>query len=222
MAKPPAQPRREAVPREEWDDYDAAIARTRRLRGAPEGPPEEHYDVGGYFGALVNSPPLCALAARFGTFVRTAGERDGTYSHREREFVDQVLCADWKTNVVQIVHIPDVVATGVRLEAINALRAGEEEKLTGEERLLAKYIRQVVSGTVDDETYDTVEQRLGTRGIVEYTAFICWLQWIIRMMQALDTASPPGYNPSDEEIDQLIADLESGAREIPDYRVRLR
>jgi hypothetical protein len=216
MARPPAQPRRESIPEEEWAQHDAAVARQRRFRGAPEAPPEEHFDIGEYFGALLNSPPMCAIANEMGTFVRVAGDRDNTYSHADREVVDQVLSADWKTNVVQATHIPDALSAGVRMELIKGLRYGHEENLTDDEKLLAKYIRQAVSGTVDNETWGKMEDRLGTRGLVEYTGFVLWLQWIMRMMQALKT-----NNPSDEEIDALIRDIESGAREIPDYRVRL-
>ena len=45
------------------------------------------------------------------------------------------------------------VASGVRLEAVEALRYGHEEDLNDDERLLVGYIRQVVTGTVDDETF---------------------------------------------------------------------
>jgi hypothetical protein len=58
---------------------------------------------------------------------------------------------------------------------------------------------------------------MGTRGAVEYTGFILWLQWIMRMMQALKV-----NDPSEEEIDQLIKDLKSDRSKVPDYRVRIR
>src|SRR5579875_2875300 len=150
-----AQPSRHSfTDPEDLEGYDAVVARRMAIGmgeqtdnglGAP--------DMGEYFGALLNSPRMCAIAARMGNFVRTAGERPGSYQHRERELVDQVLSADWKTNVVQGLHIPDGVAAGVRLEAIEALRYGREENLNEDEQLLVRYIRQVVSGTVDDATF---------------------------------------------------------------------
>jgi len=63
-------------------------------------------------------------------------------------------------------------------------------------------VRQVVGGTVDDDTYAQIEERLGTRGLVEYTGFILWLQWIIRMMQALGT-----HTISDAEVEAILSDL---------------
>ena len=58
-------------------------------------------------------------------------------------------------------HVPDAVAAGVRLEAIEAIRYGHEEDLTEDEQLLARYIRQLVSGTVDDETFAAMSARMG-------------------------------------------------------------
>ena len=120
-------------------------------------------------GVLLHSPPFAANRQDISSLVRVAGERDNSYSHADREFVDQVLAVELGTNVVQRLHVPDAIAVGVRIEAIDALRAGDDDALTDDERLLATYIRQVVGGTVDDETWDAMELRLGTRGLVEYT-----------------------------------------------------
>jgi hypothetical protein len=216
MARLTQPPRSAFEDPEDREAYDAVVKRRAAMRMAADDADPDRPDMGEYWGALLNSPRMCAIAARMGTFVRTAGERPGSYAHWQREFVDQVLSADWKTNVVQKLHIPDGVAAGVRLEAVEALRFGREEELNDEERLLARYIRQVVSGTVDDETFAAIHERLGDRGIIEYTGFILWLQWIIRMMQAIGVEDPP-----DEEIDALIRDLREGRVAVPDFRERL-
>ncbi len=216
MSRPPEQPRRADVPADQIEAYDAVVSRMRRMAGMADAPADEDFKVGTYFGALLNSPSMCQIVAQMGTFVRTAGNREGTYSHADREFVDQVLSADWRTNVVQGVHVADALGVGVRLEAIEALRYHHEEDLNDDETLLAKWIRQVVNGQVDDETFAAMEQRLGTRGLVEYTGFVLWLQWTMRMMQALGTE-----NPSDEEIDRIIDELRSGSDRGQDFATRL-
>jgi hypothetical protein len=221
VSRPPVQPPRESFSAAEQEDYDLVVG--RYYTGKPGEPRPMNAssgrddDLGDYFGALMQSPPLCANATRMGTFVRTAGDREDSYSHSDREFVDQVFSADWKTNVVLFRHIPDALSTGVRMEAIEALRYGHEVDLNEDERLLAAYIRQVVTGTVSDDTWAAMEERLGTRGLVEYTGFILWLQWIMRMMQALGV-----NNPSDAEVDKMIADFKSGERELPDWRQWIR
>src|SRR5262249_17061242 len=182
MSRPPAQPKRADIDPVDLEPYEQVMARMRRMAGdrAPEG---DDMPVGEYFGALLNSPPLCSIVSQMGTFVRTAGNRSNTYTHADREFVDQVLSNDWDTNVVMGVHIPGAVGAGVRLEAVAGLHRGDESALNEDEQLLTRYIRQVVSGEVDDESFDAMQQRLGTRGVVEYTTFILWLQLTIRLMQ---------------------------------------
>ena len=206
----------------ELADYDAVIERMVRMRstiaeltpqydeeiGAP--------DIGEYWGALLYSPPMAAITIAMGRFVRTAADGGNTFSHADREFVDQVLAADWKTNVVQGHHVPDAVSSGVRIEAIDALLNGREEELTDDERLLAAYIRATVNGTVDDVLFAAMRERLGPRGLIEYTGFILWLQWIIRMMQVLGC-----HDPADAEIRELVAGIKDGSIPVPDFRDRI-
>lgn len=216
MARPPTQPRREQVPAEERDAYDAVITRVRKRLGQAAGAQDGHFDAGPYFGVMLTSPPLCHLASQMGAFLVTRGNQSGSYSHADREFAEQVLCATWKTNAGQNVHIADAVAAGVRLEAIEALRRGAEEELTDDERLLTVYVRQVVDGLVDDETYGAMDRRLGARGLLEYTGFILWLQWTIRMEQWVKLPAP-----TDAEVEDVMAELRAGDGRPADWASRI-
>ena len=205
-------PDRESISADERDDYDRMLERARNARAdrPDEGLPP-------YFSALLNSPPLAAGLMGMGRTVRRLGLEDGSYTHAQREWVDQVLSADWKTNVVQLTHIPDGLAVGVRLEAIDALREGREEDLDDEERLLADHIRRVASGTVTDASYAEIEAHMGRRAALEYTIFIGFLMMTIRLNQALGVP-----DPSEAEIDAMLDDFRSGARALPDPSVRFR
>lgn len=211
MTRPIAQPKRTEIPDEDLPAYDVALA-----RHAPELKPGEDAEIGGYHGALLNSPPFAEALEAFGRVVRTRGEYEGTYSHADREFVDQVLSIDMGTNCVQLTHIPDALAVGVRLEAVEALRYGREEELNKDEQFLTEYIRAVAGGTLTDELFDRMIERLGKRGAVEYTLFITFLGMTMRNIQALT-----GSEPSDEQIDQMIAEFKDGSRELPDFRERI-
>jgi len=220
MSRLPRRPDRDSIGLEELASYDQVVERNQRMLMTlePGAPGYEEDYMGGYFSALLQSPPLAAALANLGTLVRTLGDRPGTYSHADREFVDQVLCADWHTNLPLRTHLPDAIAVGVRPEAIRALREGRESELTEDESLLAAYVRQVVAGTVDDATFAAMKARFGSeRGIVEYTVFIGVLQLMIRVMQALGVRDSP-----DQEIDGMLESFLSGKRAVPDYRQRIR
>jgi hypothetical protein len=208
MNRPPRQPRRDQISASEQSAYDQVVSRFRSI--IPGAAQKDHVEVGTYFGALLNSPEMCAMASRLGLFFRSVGDTQGSYSHADREFVDQVLSAFWSTNVVQFMHILDAARAGVRVDAIEALMARRDDLLNDDERLLATYIRQVVDGKVEQSAYDRMSARLGARGLVEYTGFILWLGWTMRMMQALDTGAP-----SDEQIKadlKTAREIESGLR----------
>jgi alkylhydroperoxidase family enzyme len=207
MPRPPAVPDRETIPEDELVHYDMVVDRNSGKFWGTLPP---------YHAALLNSPPFGAALNHLGRLARTAGERPGTYSHADREFVDQVLSADWATNVVLGIHIPDALAVGVRPEAIDALREHREEDLNDDERLLAAYIRHVVTGTVTDELYEKMETRLGERGAVEYTIFIAFLQMTIRLFQAFAVPAP-----TDAEIDEMIRGFREGTLDVPDANARI-
>lgn len=216
MSRRPQPPRSEIAP-EELELYDGIVARHHRSRrDRPEEIRHEH-DAGDYFGTLLWSPTFADAIVKLGVIARTRGEHEGTYSHADRELVDQVLCADWQTTCVQRTHIPDAIAVGVRIEAIEALREGREEELTADERRLVDYVRAVATGTVTDEQYDALEARMGTRGAAEYTIFIGFLMMTIRLHQAFGAPELP-----DEEIEAMLRGFREGSRPLDDYRARIQ
>jgi hypothetical protein len=208
--RPLPAPKRDEVREEEQELWDQVLERHNNQRASAGQPPEDA--VGGYYGALLNAPGFCYHQNALGRLVRQAGDYEGSYSHADREWVDQVLCSDWKTNVVMGGHLPDALAQGVRLEAIIALREGREEELTDDERLLTDYIRAVVTGSVTDELFEQMRERMGTdRGVTEYTYFIMFLTSTMRLIEALTGSK----GPSDAEIDAQLKAYQDGTTPLP-------
>ncbi|MEB3031795.1 carboxymuconolactone decarboxylase family protein [[Mycobacterium] nativiensis] len=194
---------------DELADYDFVEARTRTIEYEQFNTPAR------YFSALLTSPPVAAQCVRMGQLARR-GQLRGSYTDAERELVDVVLGTDLGYNSIFTVHLPDAIAVGVRPEAILAIRSGDESELTDDERQIAAWARQVVSGSVTDESFAAMVERLGERGTVEFTAFVAFLFMTIRMWQALGVPEP-----SDQEIDQLVVGLLDGSMEIPDPTSRI-
>jgi hypothetical protein len=206
MPRPPFPDRSEFGP-EEQEQYDLIQqAIDKKAAGSLQGrgPAEA------YWGRLAWWPEYGLNRLQVSTLIRTAGDRGNSYSHVDREWADQVLAVELKTNVVQMTHLPDALAVGVRLEGIEALRAGRDEDLSDNERLLAVFIRQILDGSVTDETWDAMEAYIGRRGAVEYMIFVTLLWLTFRQFNAFGLP-----DPSDAEIDQLIDDFKTGKREVP-------
>jgi hypothetical protein len=170
-------------------------------------------DMGEYRQVLLESPPFAAALAHIGKLVRTRGEFAGSYAHWEREFVNMVLGYDLAYPLEIGTHLGAALDSGVRVEAIDALRRGREEELTDAEAQLASYIRQVVAGQVTDASYKAIETRLGVRGAVEYTTFIAYLYMVMRLFQAFDIAGP-----GESEVATMLEDFRTGTKPLPDHR----
>jgi hypothetical protein len=213
IARTPRPPARDAFSGDEQAAYDRTW---QRLLTFYLGDPAD-YQPTGYYGALLNSPLLADAISELALLCRSAGNRPDTHSHADREWVDQVLSKLWGYYGVLGVHTADAIAVGVRIDAIEALWDDREEELTADEQLLTRYVRQVATGTVDDATFAEMDQRLGERGLIEYTMFICHLQRVLRLFQAFGIPSP-----SLAEIRQMNRELREGRRPILDFETAQR
>lgn len=208
MVWPLQQPPRDSIDPQDTEAlaaYDWVVERAKRMGYAKDG----HY-----YGRLLSSPVLSQMLSKLGQTVRSLGDRGDSYTHADREFVDQVLAVDLNTNVVQKRHLPDALSTGVRLEAIEALRGKREEDLKAGETELADFIRRVINGEMNAAVWEKMEARMGKRGLVDYTIFILFLQLTMRLHQAVGMPELP-----ETELQKMIAEFKSGARVVPDFRV---
>jgi hypothetical protein len=200
MPRPPAPPERESIPIDELESLD-------NLLGRFGGQMRE-----GYFGVLANSPPLGWRLASLGRACRQRGNHEGSYSHHDREFVDQIMMHDLQTNAFRRLHTNDALSAGVRVEAIDAIRAGREaEVLTDDEQLLARFIRGVMNRDLADADWDAMEVRLGKRGTIEYAIFVALLQLIITLYHAFGLAPD-----SDAQVQDVIDRFKAG-EELPSH-----
>jgi alkylhydroperoxidase family enzyme len=225
MAYPPPQPDRSELRPEEVEPYDRLVARQEAYDYVPFVRTFLHPEVleafpgtrvQPYFGALLGSPLIADLISELGVVMRTRGAYADSHSQADREWVDIVLCQELGCNWVIYVHAPDAIAVGVRVEAIQALRAGRDDLLTAEEREKAEYIRAVIAGTVTEAQYAALEASVGTRGAVELTAFIGFLIMTIRLNQAYGVV-----DIGDEALDEWIQALADGRVALPDPRSRV-
>lgn len=209
--RPPSRPQRSEIAPEQLEAYDFVLARLDSLT--------EEYRTSGpgdYHGALLNSPPVAAALNNLGAVVRQGSLR-GSYTDAERELADVVLSVDFDYRGVLPIHLPDAIAVGVRPDAIDAIREGREGDLADDERQLVDYIREVSRGQVTDESFGAMVERFGLSGAVDYTAFVAFLICTMRLWSALGVR-----DPSNHEIDELLAGLREGRVKVPDPEAHLR
>jgi hypothetical protein len=205
----PYQPRREDVREDELEFFDRVIDRqTGYGYGRPEGE-----EAGPYFGGLLQAPIVADHLSELGVYYRTRGENEGSFSHAQREWTDMVIGYEMSPPIIWG-HMLDAVASGVRPEAIKALIEGRDWDLEREEQMLTTYIRQVMTGRVTAESYDAIEELLGVRGAVDYTAWICHLHLTARLQDAMNPGGIAGADFRQLTRDRMQAILD-GTAEIP-------
>lgn len=207
MSKRPFQPSRESVRGDELEYYDRVIARQNtygygREKGTEAGP---------HFGYLLQAPYVADALCELGAYYRGRGATEGSFSHAHREWADHVIGKEISLAIFWS-HMLDGVASGLRIEAIKALWEGRDWDLNREELMLTIYIRQVVNGTVTQQSYDAIEDLLGVRGVVEYSAWICHLQTTARLMSA---HNPDMFRDIRGAIEERLKAIMDGTAELP-------
>ena len=201
-------PDRSSVAEAEWEQYDAIVERQEILWSGLG------MNSNAYFGALLNSPPLAAALGALGKVVRQSQLR-GSFSDAEREFVDMVLSVDFDYWTIGLLHLPDAIAVGVRMESVDALISGNETQLTSKESQLANFVRMVVNGLVTDDAYVALQERLGVRGALEFTGFVGFLTCTFRLWQALGVE-----DVGRDAFTALLQSIRDGKLDLPDPSAR--
>lgn len=99
------------------------------------------------------------------------------------------------------------VSAGIRIEAIEALWRDDMDALTPQELQYVTYARQVLTGTVTDDSWAREVELVGSeRGVVELTIMYLYLALLMRAGQAF------GLQPDidNEQLAEMLAGLRAG------------
>jgi len=196
---------------EEREDWEAFQVRYRKVQEDKHELPFRHRIAGGFFG-LMASPPNASGLTFVGRKIIEQQGKPGSFSSADHEMIDLVLSFDSGHWGLLANHTPFAVASGIPFETIRALRDGREEQLSEDERLVVAFIRATRDGTMTDETWFAMVERLGTeRGAVELAFFVLVLLVHVRLNQVFDEVQ---ILP--EEYDDLLSRLEAGQYPLPE------
>jgi hypothetical protein len=173
------------------------------IDGKPYGVP--------HFEAMNVSPPLGAAVSRLGREIMQLQGKPGTFTGADHEMIDMVLALDSGYYALLAGHTPAAIGFGIRIEAIEALRDGREERLNENERQQVEFIRAVRDGSMTDEIWFKMKERLGTqRGVVEFVYFVLLLQLHHKFCWAIGAPEMPR-----EAFDKMLAEFKDGTRKPP-------
>jgi alkylhydroperoxidase family enzyme len=185
MLRPTGLPNASDVAAEERDAFERG---SERLAALPDSPVGER--LTSYYGALYNTPIVAERLGELALTHKAALDASGV-PNAVMETVPLVISKVLGFDLLTHAHLARAVAAGVRLEALEALRAGRDDELDPEERELFTYITEVVGGSAGEASYRAIEARLGARATVELSAWICHVLGSTRLMQALGVEDMP-------------------------------
>jgi alkylhydroperoxidase family enzyme len=151
---------------------------------------------------MLNSPKLAELHAGTRRYLATSMP----FAHSLRELSNVVIAVEMASAALLHRHGRTAIErSGARPEAVEAVKALHYESLTDEERLIAQYVREVVHGTVTDETFDALRDKIGNKGMVDFTFLITTnIAWV-RYAQALGIESDDREGRLDAPFEALIS-----------------
>ena len=148
----------------------------------------------GPFLAWLHSPGLAGPAQQLGAFCRY----DTQLSLVESELLILCVAAHFKCVGEQQIHEPIAIEAGLSEEVVATLREGGVARLrTPRLTLLQTLARQLLGDSrIEDETFDTAQEVLGTQTLVEVVGIIGYYSFVAMTLNAFEMrlalAEPPG------------------------------
>src|SRR5262245_21233626 len=159
------------------------------------------------FGPLLHAPRMTRALLELGGSLRNLGEAgaDGGAALPDAfaEFVAFVVFAELEREAVaggvafayrrpMLNHVPRAIRSGMRAEAIEALRAHDDAALLPRELELARFVRAVLAGDVEPGCWAAMQARVGTPRTLETAAYALLDFLVCRLEAALGLADASG------------------------------
>ncbi|MBR0954942.1 carboxymuconolactone decarboxylase family protein [Bradyrhizobium canariense] len=152
--------------------------------------------------AAIHSPELAALWSEFGEFLRYRT----CLPPRLNELAILVTARRWTSQVEWWVHARACATAGMPETVIEAIGAKRAPVFTEEADLevyeFARMLQQ--TGQVGQETYNAIQRRWATRGVVELTAVIGYYTMVSITLNAHRLPLPEGIDELPLESDLVI------------------
>jgi 4-carboxymuconolactone decarboxylase len=153
----------------------------------------DHGGLVGPFNALVHAPGVGSRLSELGARLRFETSID----RRLLELAIIVVGAHWKAEFEWWAHARMALEHGVSGDIVAAIGRGETPSLeAGDEATVYAFASQlVVSGHVDDATYEDALGLLGHQGLVELVSLCGYYTTISFILNAFGVPLPPGAAP---------------------------
>ena len=142
-------------------------------------------EVRGPFIALIHNPELASKVQKLGEHLRWKGK----LPPKLKELAVLVTARRWSCQHEWVMHSRLALEGGLNKEIVDAIAANREPSLSGEERAVYAFCREVhATGRAGDEAFGEIERRYGLDGALELIALNGYYSM---MAMVLNTAGLP-------------------------------
>jgi hypothetical protein len=178
----------------------AAFREVRATLGQAFFTEKTDYPPNDVFGPLLHAPRVAQKLIELGGALRSLGaigaNDAGSLPEDFVEFVAFVVFTQLHDEAVSrgrtfayrrpmFNHAPRAVQSGMRPEAIQALRSHDDDALLPRERELAEFARAALTGSLDDHRWAQMQSRLGARRTIETVSYALLNFFFCRLESAL-------------------------------------
>jgi hypothetical protein len=193
----------------------AAFREVRARLGQAFFTEKTKYPPNDLFGPLLHAPRVTLAILELGGALRSLGEAGAESVSLPDDFAEFVAFVVFTQMHAEAVaqgrafayrrpmfnHVPRAVQSGVRPEAIQALRDHDDGALSPEERELAEFVRAVLAGSVDDRRWARMQDRLGMRRAIETASYALLDFFVCRLESAFGL-----QDATEEQLDALVTE----------------
>jgi hypothetical protein len=192
----------------------AAFREVRATLGQAFFTEKTKYPASDVFGPLLHAPRVALKLIELGGALRNlsevGGDSEAALPEDFVEFVAFVVFTQLHDEAISrghgfayrrpmLNHVPRAVKSGLRAEAIQALRNHDDDALLPKERELAEFVRGVLTGSLDDHCWAQIKDRLGSRRTIETASYALLNFFFCRLESALGLE-----DATEEELDARV------------------
>jgi alkylhydroperoxidase family enzyme len=118
---------------------------------------------------------------------------NGALSVRDRKLVTLAVAAAIQNGYEWGHHAPTALAMGIGQEDLDAIRAGEAQRLAGHDRVVVEISQAVERQSVTDELWKRAEAEFDTEQLVQLTVISAFYGMLGRIQDALEVDQDDGF-----------------------------
>ncbi|MCC2958516.1 carboxymuconolactone decarboxylase family protein [Massilia sp. IC2-477] len=170
------------IPVEKYSaEQKQAVAQYEAVRKAP---------IFGPFEVMLHSPAMMSNAREVGDYMKAGS----AIPRNLAELAILYIARDWNQDYVWYQHLPLALKAGLTQAHVDALGIGQKPaNMSDDEDAVYAFVTELVRNRqVSDQSYDRINRRFGSKGVVDLTSLTAFYVHLSMQLNVAQFKLPPG------------------------------